>query len=198
MEKRISAFKPRYPLLIRLFMIGFPLLFFSLLLGGAITPAGLSTLLWLAALILGVITSLLPFIVFREILFLNELVIRRRFLPDLFFKNNEIKPDYSDTLLAKGRSLRIGRPDNLNELKELVHHWSATRTLKEAAGMPVSNSSLYPSRGYGSYASFWGLILGVIVMLLQPHWLPIDPRWLMGGTFLLVYFLYIYIIPKYL
>ena len=198
MEKRISAFKPRYPLLIRLFMIGFPLLFFGLLLGGAITPAGLSTLLWLAALILGVITSLLPFIVFREILFLNELVIRRRFLPDLFFKNNEIKPDYSDTLLAKGRSLRIGRPDNLNELKELVHHWSATRTLKEAAGMPVSNSSLYPSRGYGSYASFWGLILGVIVMLLQPHWLPIDPRWLMGGTFLLVYFLYIYIIPKYL
>jgi hypothetical protein len=41
-------------------------------------------------------------------------------------------------------------------------------------------------------------MFGIIIMLLQPPWLHFDPRWLLGGTFLLVYFAYNYIVPKYL
>ena len=41
-------------------------------------------------------------------------------------------------------------------------------------------------------------MFGIIVTLMDLPWLHLDPRWVMGGTFLLVYLVYIYIIPKYL
>jgi hypothetical protein len=41
-------------------------------------------------------------------------------------------------------------------------------------------------------------MFGIIVMLMLPPQLGLDPRWVLGGTFLLVYLVYIYIVPKYL
>ncbi|MFL7871049.1 MAG: hypothetical protein AB8I58_19630, partial [Anaerolineales bacterium] len=70
--------------------------------------------------------------------------------------------------------------------------------LKEAQRAKPDIESPYLQRGYGAYASFWGLMFGIIVMLMLPPQLGLDPRWVMGGTFLLVYLAYIYIVPKYL
>jgi hypothetical protein len=80
----------------------------------------------------------------------------------------------------------------------MSQRWKAAKILKESQRAAPKTESLFLQRGYGTYASFWGLMFGIIVMLMDLPWLQLDPRWVLGGTFLLVYLVYIYIVPKYL
>jgi len=100
-----------------------------------------------------------------------------------------------DSVLAGGKRLRIGQMENLDELSTAARRWSAARTMENKAPKPERSKPVYPSAGFGPYASFWGLIFGVISIFLMPDILPLDPRWILGGTFLSVYLIYIYVLP---
>ena len=92
----------------------------------------------------------------------------------------------------------MGQITNLDDLRDMSQRWKAAKVLKESRQPKSEIKSFYPQRGYGTYGSFWGLMFGVIIMLMSPPWLQLDPRWVLGGTFLLVYLVYIYIVPRYL
>jgi len=198
MEPEFPIFKPRYPLRSRLVILLPTVLFFGMMCNAAFSFARFPIIFWLLALALGIFTSLLPFFFIREIRFPDETVVRRHFLPDQFFTYKEIEQINSDSIQAGGQRIRMGEITNLDELKEMFQRWKATKILKEKQRIAPQTNTLFPQRGYGAYASFWGLMFGIIVMLMDLPWLPFDPRWVLGGTFLLVYFIYIYVIPKYL
>ena len=196
-EPEFPIFKPRYPVRTRLAIILPPVLFFGLMCNVAFSPVIYPTAFWLLALLIGLFTSLMPFFFIREVRFPNEMVIRRHFLPDLFFSYTEFEQINSDSIQAGGKRIRMGQITNHDELKELAQRWKASKILKESQQAKSENKFLYPQRGYGSYGSLWGLLFGVIIMLMAPPWISVDPRWLLAGTFLIVYLVYIYIVPKY-
>jgi len=198
MEPEFPIFKPRYPLRTRLVIILPTVLFFGLMCSAAFSIANFPMIFWFLALVFGVFTSLLPFFFIREIRFTNEMVVRRHFLPDYFFSYHEFEQINPDSIQARGQSIRIGQVTNLEELKEISKRWKAAKILKETQHNSPKDKSFLLQRGYGTYASFWGLMFGSIVMLMDLPWLQFDPRWVLAGTFLLVYFAYIYIVPKYL
>lgn len=199
MKPEFPIFKPRYPLRTRLVMLVPPVIFFGTLCNVAFSAANFPVAFWLLALLIGLLTSLIPFFIIREVRFPNEMVIRRHFLPDRFFTYKEFEQIDSDSIHAGGQRIRMGQIANLDELKEIVRHWKAARLLKESRGQTTPDiNSFYPQRGYGTYGSFWGLMFGVILMLMNPSWLHIDPRWVLGGTFLLVYLVYSYVVPRFL
>jgi hypothetical protein len=198
MEPEFPIFKPRYPLKARLTILVPSALFFATMCLAAISAASFPVLLWLLLLAGGLFTSLMPFFVIREVRFLEEMVVRRHFLPDRFFAHNELENIDPDSIRAGGQRIRMGRIANLDELKEMSRRWKAARILKETQAARPKKESFYFQRGYGSYASFWGLIFSIIVMMLLPARMQTDLRWVLGGTFLVVYYLYIYIVPKYL
>lgn len=155
-----------------------------------------SKLFWAVIFLLGIITSLQPFFLIRRILFANELVVRRRFLPDVFISQPEFEGVVGSSVLASGRRIRIGRMENLEELSTAARRWSAARMLEhKKAGAEISRPA-YPTAGYGAYASFWGLIFGVIAIFILTDILQVDPRWILGAAFLSVYLVYIYVLPK--
>lgn len=198
MEPDIPIFKPRYSLRIRLGMLLPAALFFGMICVVATSLIRFPTLFWLLALAFGLLASLVPFFFLREIRFLDEMVVRRYFLPDRFFNFKEVEQINRDSILAGGQRIRIGEITNLDELKNMSQRWIAAKTLKESKRPALKQESLYLQRGYGSYASFWGLMFAVVVMLMDLPWLHLDPRLVMAGTFLVVYFIYIYIVPRYL
>ena len=198
MKPEFPIFKPQYPLRTRLIVFLPAVLFFGMMCNVAFSATGTPLIFWFFALAIGLITSLIPFFIIREVRFPNEMVIRRHFLPDQFFTYKEFEQINSDSIQAGGRRIRTGQISNSNELKTMVQRWQAAKVLKESRQTKSEMQSLYPQRGYGTYGSFWGLMFGVIIMLMRPPWLSIDPRWILGGTFLLVYLVYIYIVPKYL
>lgn len=198
MENEIPIFKPRYSTHSRLAILGLPSVFFALMCGASVSFANFPAIFWMLALVLGVYTSLVPFFILREIRFSNEMVVRRHFLPDRFFTYQEFEQIDNDFIQAGGQHIRMGQITNLDELKDMSHRWKAARILKESHHHKPRKEPPYFQSGYGTYASFWGLMFGIIIMLMQPSWLPFDPRWMLGGTFLLVYFAYIYVLPKYL
>jgi hypothetical protein len=198
MEPEFPIFKPRYPLHIRLLMFLPTVLFFGMLCNVALSFAQFPTVFWLLALVFGLVTSLIPFFFLREIRFPDEMVVRRYFLPDRFFNYKEFEGINSDSVQAGGQRIRMGQVTNLDELREMSQRWKAAKILKESQRATPKMESPYLQRGYGTYASFWGLMFGVIVMLMDLPWLQFDPRWVLGGTFLLVYLTYIYILPRYL
>ena len=198
MEKKLYIFKPQYPISNRLVLVLFPVFFFALLFSAAFAITKLPTIFWALAISLGVITSLLPFFNIREIRFLDELVIRRHFLPDTFIAFKDIDSIENVIVLSGGRDIRLGALRNQDELKLHFQRWKAAKLLKGKQTQPDPLKSLFPQRGYGSYASFWGLIFGVMLTLIAPPWIAFDPRLLLAGNFLLVYLVYIYIIPKIL
>lgn len=198
MEPDFPIFKPRYPLRTRLVMLLPTVLFFGMMCNVAISSIQFPTVIWLLALATGLFTSLIPFFVIREIRFPDEMVVRRHFLPDRFFNYKEFEQIDSDSIQAGGQHIRMGQVTNLDELKEMSQRWKAAKILKESQRVTPKVESPYLQRGYGTYASFWGLMFGIIVMLMDLPWLQFDPRWVLGGTFLLVYLVYIYIVPKYL
>jgi hypothetical protein len=198
MEPEFPIFKPRYPLRIRLIMLLPTVLFFGMMCNVAFSAARFPIFFWVLALAFGLFTSLLPFFFIREIRFPDEMVVRRHFLPDRFFSYKELEQINPDSIQAGGQRIRMGQVTNLDELKEMSQRWKAAKILKEAQHNAPKTKSLFLQRGYGTYASFWGLMFGVIVMLMDLPWLQFDPRWVLGGTFLLVYFAYIYIVPRYL
>jgi hypothetical protein len=198
MEPKFPIFKPRYPLRTRLMILLLPALFFGMLCNTAFFVANFPTIFWLLALAIGSLTSLIPFFIIREVRFPNEMVVRRHFLPDRFFTYKEFEQINSDSIQAGGQRIRMGQITNLDELKDMSQRWRAAKILKESQRPTPEKESLYLQRGYGMYASFWGLTFGIIVMLMDLPWLQFDPRWSLGGTFLLVYLVYIHIVPKYL
>ena len=198
MEPELPIFKPRYPLRIRLVIMGLPAFFFIMLCGAATAMIRLPFLFWLLALVIGIFASFIPFFIIREIRFLDKMVVRRHFLPDQFFSHKEVEQIEADAIHANGQRIRMGGIANIEELKEMSRHWIAVKLLKEKQRVRPAQESLYLQRGYGMYASVWGLMFGVIIMLMAPPWLPVNPRWLLAGTFLVVYMVYIYIVPKYL
>jgi hypothetical protein len=198
MDIESHTFQPRYPLRARLLLYGLPLVFFAMLCGAGSLFVELPDLFWALVLATAFFVSLLPFFVIREVRFLDEMVIRRHFLPDLFVSHTEFERIDSNSIQAGGQRIRIGPVANLEELRAMAQRWKAARVLKEAQRGPLAPVSLFPMRGYGMYASFWGFMFGVIVMLMTPSGLHLDPRYLLAGAFLLVYFLYIYVIPKVL
>jgi hypothetical protein len=198
MEPEFPVFKPSYPLHTRLAMLIPGVLFFGLLCTVAGSIVKYHALFWLIALALGLVTSLTPFFFIREIRFPDEMVVRRHFLPDRFFGYKELEQVNSSFVQAGGQRIRMGGIANLGELNDMIQRWTAAKILKEAQRPLQKPKPPYIQRGYGTYASFWGLIFGVIVVLMDLPWLRVDPRWVLGGTFLLVYLLYIYVIPKYL
>jgi len=198
MDPDIPIFKPRYPLPYRLGFLAAPLLFFGMLLGGIGAPAILPIGYWYVALLVGVLTAFLPFFRIREIRFANDLVLRRYFLPDIFVNYKDKYEIEGGIFHVKNRNIRTGPLENVEELKGMERLWSAKQTLREATGGPASFRPIFPSRGHGTYAGFWGLALGVIVAILASTWPNIDPRWPPGITFLTVYFVFVYIVPSYL
>jgi hypothetical protein len=198
MEPEFPIFKPRYPLRIQLVMLLPGVLFFGMMCNVALSPVRFPLLFWLVTLAFGLFTSLLPFFFIREIRFPDEMVVRRHFLPDRFFNYKELEQINPDSIQANGQRIRMGEIVNLEELKAMAQRWKAAKTLKESQRTTQKRETLYFQRGYGTYASFWGLMFGVIVMLMDLPWLQLDPRWVLGGTFLVVYLVYIYIVPKYL
>lgn len=198
MEPEFPIFKPRYPLYARLVMLAPTVIFFGMMCNVALSFFRFPILFWLVALALGLLTSLIPFFFIREIRFPNEMVVRRHFLPDRFINYKEFEQVDSGTIQASGERIRIGEITNLDELKQMIQYWIAAKTLKEVRYSNPKRESLYFQRGYGTYASFWGLMFGIIVMLMDLPWLTVDPRWVLGGTFIIVYFIYIYVLPKYL
>jgi len=198
MEPEFPIFKPRYPLRIRLLMLIPTTLFFGMVCNVALSFIQFPTAFWLLALAFGLLTSLVPFFFLREIRFPDEMVVRRYFLPDRFFSYKELEQINSDSIQAGGQRIRMGQITNLDELKDMSQRWKAARILKESQHRIPKIESPYLQRGYGTYASFWGLMFGVIVMLMDLPWLQFDPRLVLGGAFLLVYLVYIYILPRYL
>jgi hypothetical protein len=198
MKPDFPIFKPRYPLRTRLVMLLPTVIFFGMLCNVAISFAKFSIAFWVLALAIGLLISLIPFFVIREVRFPNEMVVRRHFLPDRFFSYKEFEQIDGKFIQAGGQLIRMGQLDNLDELKEMSQRWKAAKILKESRHAKPETESPYLQRGYGAYASFWGLMFGIIVMLMLPPQLGLDPRWVLGGTFLLVYLVYIYIVPKYL
>lgn len=196
MEPEIPIFKPRYPLRTRLGMLLPAALFFGMLCVVATSLIQFPTLFWLLALALGLLASFIPFFFLREIRFLDEMVVRRHFLPDQFFNYTELEQIHPDSIQINGQRIRMGEITNLDELKNMSQRWKAAKTLKASQHTPPKQQPIYFQRGYGTYASFWGLIFGVVVMLMDLPWLPLEPRWVLAGTFLVVYFAYIYIVPK--
>ena len=155
-----------------------------------------SKLLWAVIFLLGFITSLLPFFLIRQILFVREMIIRRHFLPDLIIDLPEFEGVMGNSIIASGKRIRIGPMENLEELSTAARRWSAARTMENKAIKHEQSGPVYPTTGYGPYASFWGLIFGVISIFVLPDILPVDLRWILGGTFLSVYLIYIYILPR--
>lgn len=198
MDSEIPIFRPRYPLRVRLVILGLPALFFIMICGAATTMIHLPFLFWLLALIIGIFASFIPFFIIREIRFLDKMVVRRHFLPDQFFSHKEVEQIEADSIRANGQRIRMGGIANLEELKDMSKRWTAVKLLKEKQHNRLSKESPYLQRGYGMYASFWGLMFGVIFMLMAPPWLPVNPRWLLAGMFLVVYMVYIYVVPRYL
>jgi len=198
MDFETHIFKPKYPTWARLLLYGLPLVFFALLCGAGSFFIELPAAFWCLALGLALLTSFVPFFFLREIRFLDEVIIRRHFLPDLFFSHQDLHQINAESIQAGGRRIRIGPLSNLDELQGMAKRWKAARILKEAGHNVQPPAALFPRRGYGMYASFWGFLFSVIVMLLVPSGLGFDPRWLLGGVFLLAYFIYIYVIPKVL
>ena len=172
--------------------------FFGMMCNVAFSIVHFPMLFWVLALAFGLFTSLVPFFFIREIRFPDEMVVRRHFLPDLFFSYKEFEQINSNSIQADGQRIRMGQVTNLDELKDMSRRWRAAKILKEAQHNMPKPESLFLQRGYGTYASFWGLMFGIIVMLMDLPWLQFDPRWVLGGTFLLVYLAYSYIVPKYL
>jgi hypothetical protein len=198
MASNYSVFKPRYSITVRLLLTGMPVLFFGFLVIEASIPRLIPSPFWYLTLLLGIVTSLAPFFFIREIRFTEVMVIRRHFLPDIFIKHKEIEKVEGDKIYVDRRRIRIGKLENIRDLKQMLQSWSAARTLKESTGSNPQVRSPYPARGYGGYASFWGILFGVIIMIIGQNWIHVDPRWLLGITFVLVYYSYIYIVPKYL
>jgi len=198
METDTKIFKPRYSLRARLMILGLPTLFFLLMCGVSVSFVRFPAAFWLISLALGLCTSLVPFFIIREIRFQNEMIVRRHFLPDYFFTYKELNQIDRDAIKAGGRRIRLGEIVNLDELKDMSQRWKSARILKEAQNHTPGKESLYIQRGYGAYASFWGFMFGIILTFIQPSWLKLDSHWMLGGTFLLVYLIYIYVIPRYL
>ena len=198
MKSEFPIFKPSYPLRTRLIIILPSVFFFGMMCTVAFSAARFPFAFWLLALAIGLFTSLIPFFIIREVRFPEEMVVRRHFLPDRFFTYNEFEQINSDSIQVNGQRIRMGQIANLEELKAISQRWKAAKILKESQRTVPEKKSFYPQRGYGTYGSFWGLMFGVIFMLMDPPWLQLDPRWILGGTFLLVYMVYIYIVPKYL
>jgi membrane protein YdbS with pleckstrin-like domain len=191
-----KVFKPQYSAATHFARVGLPFGFFGLLIWAAAQPSALSSSFWLATLLLGTCTALLPFYVIRDVLFLNQLVVRRHFLPESALAVQEIERIERGTIVAGGRRIPLGRLENVDDLKQMAERWTAALALKAAARQPTQGAPRLPTRGYGGYASFWGLVLGVPVMIIQPPWLSVDPRWLLGATFLFVYIVFVYVLPR--
>ncbi len=198
MKPEFPIFKPQYALRTRLIAFLPTALFFGMMCNVAFSAVRFPLVFWLFALVAGFFTSLIPFFTIREVRFPNEMVVRRHFLPDQFFSYEEFEQIHQEFIQAGGRQIRIGQITNLDDLRDMSQRWKAAKVLKESRQPKSEIKSFYPQRGYGTYGSFWGLMFGVIIMLMSPPWLSLDPRWILGGTFLLVYLVYIYVVPKYL
>jgi hypothetical protein len=198
MDQNIPIFRPRYPLAFKLGFISVPVLFFGMLSYGIGAPSLEPVIYWYLALVCGGLTAVFPFFFLREIRFVNDLVIRRYFLPDIFVNPREIYTIEAGEIYVRGLRIHIGPLENLEELKGMAKQWSAKQTLKAVARGQASAPLYLPSRGPNAYAGFWGLMFAVIVVILAPVGPSIDPRWPPGIAFLVVYFVFAYIVPKYL
>jgi len=198
MEPEFPIFKPCYPLRLRLVILLLPVLFFGMMCNVAFSAVRFHSAFWLLVLAISLFTSLIPFFIIREVRFPDEMVVRRHFLPDRFITYREFEQINSDSIQAGERRIRMGQITNLEDLKDMSVRWKSAKVLKESQHTKPKIRSIYPQRGYGTYGGFWGLMFGVIFMLMDLPWLQLDPRWVLGGTFLLVYLIYIYVLPKYL
>jgi len=198
METEIPVFIPRYPLSTRLAICIPSVLFPAMLCRVATSAERFPVLFWLMALATGLFISLIPFFIIREIRFADEMVVRRHFLPDRYVSSREFEGFEDDSIRAGGQRMRVGRIENPNEFTEKAKRWAAARILKGSNPAKPKIETFYFQRGYGTYASFWSLIFSVIMMMMASGRPEIDPRLVMGGTFLLVYYLYSRLLPGYL
>lgn len=191
-------YKPRFTTRLRAVSILLPVLFFSLLCLTPLSLINVPTGIWALALLLSVPTSLLPFFIIREIRFLDDMIIRRHFLPDLIFSLKEIEQIGPGQIQAAERIVRLGDLANQRDLEECFRQWKAAKLLKESRTPANTKPVYYPQRGYGAYASFWGLVIGVILIMMTSPWLAIDPRWVLAVGFLVVYMLFLQVVPRIL
>jgi hypothetical protein len=192
----VRVFTPRYSPLVQIASLGLPVAFFGALAAAATSSTAMSPGLWSLTLALGIGTSLVPFLRIRDIVFARQLVIRRHFLPETSLAHREIAEVGKDAIVGGGLRIRLGGLRNSDRLREAVRQWIAAQVLKEAAARVEKQPWIYPTRGYGGYAGFWGIIFGMISLFLRPSWFPLDARWVMAGVFLIVYVLYIYVLPR--
>lgn len=196
MDQDQPIFKPRYPFVYRLVFLVLPFGFFALLFRGIVAPRTLPIIYWYVTLLCGILTAIFPFLIIREIRFAEDLIVRRYFLPDFFIHYTETYDIAPHLIQVRQRHLRLGQLQNVEELQAMAKRWSAKQMLKDSRRKRILTNMVLPARGTGAYAGFWGILLGVIVAILQPSELSIDPRWLPGTTFAIIYFLFVYVIPK--
>ncbi len=193
------VFKPRHAPALALALYGLPLAFFGLLCASASIWMINSPLFWGFLLLAGILASLVPFFTVRLILFRERMVIRRYLLPDISLNHDEVQSVDASAIHTNRGRVRLGGIRNAAELQEQVRRWQAARVLK--ASQPHAPQKAYielPQRGYGTYAVVWGLLFGIIGLYLVPASLGLDARWVMGGIFVLVYLVYIYVLPRVL
>ena len=198
MNPKLLIYKPRFTTRLRALTILLPVLFFSLVCLAPFSLINLPVGIWALALLLSVPTSLLPFFIIREIRFLDDMIVRRHFLPDLVFSLKEIEHIGQGQIHAAGRIVRLGHLANQRDLEECFRQWKAAKLLKESRTPAKTKPIYYPQRGYGTYASFWGLVIGVILIMMTPSWLAIDTRWVLAVGFLAVYMLFLQVVPRIL
>ncbi len=196
MNQEQPVFKPQYPLVYRLVFLILPIVFFALLLRGIVAPRLLPIAYWYMTFLFGILTAISPFLMIREIRFVDDMIVRRYFLPDIFIHYTEPYSIQNNLIDVRQRHINLGRLQNVDELNDMVKRWSARKALKDSRRTQILTKMVLPSRGVGAYAGFWGLVLGLIVAILQPAELSFDPRWLPASTFALIYFLFVYVIPK--
>ena len=196
MDQDQPVFKPQYPLVYRLVFLILPIIFFALLLRGIVAPRSLPITYWYITFLCGILTAISPFLIIREIRFVDDMIVRRYFLPDIYIHYTETYSIENNVIDVRQRHIHLGRLQNGAELSDMVRRWSARRALKDSRRTRILTKMVLPSRGVGAYAGFWGLVLGLIVAILQPAEPGFDPRWLPGSTFALIYFLFVYVIPK--
>ena len=196
MHQEQPVFKPQYPLVYRLVFLMLPIVFFALLLRGIVAPRLVPSLYWYTTFLFGILTAISPFLIIREIRFVDDMIVRRYFLPDVFINYTESYSIAANFIEVRQRHIHLGRLQNIAELSDMTKRWAARKALKDSRRTQILTKMVLPSRGVGAYAGFWGLLLGLIVAILQPAELSFDPRWLPASTFALIYFLFVYVIPK--
>jgi hypothetical protein len=77
--------------------------------------------------------------------------------------------------------------------REAVKQWTAACVSCQRQGV---DSIARTVLGLGAYATTWGIIFGLLTLLVMPANIKVDSQWLLGAVFVVTYILYVYVLPR--